>query len=487
MENKNTSSQKNVLNALIWKFGERFGVQVTQFVLQIILARILDPEHYGVLSLMVIFTALANVFIQQGFNTALIQNKDVTEEDYSSVFWVTMSVATTLYIILFACAPLIAWFYNMPDLVSPFRVLCLMLFPGALNSIQVAKVSRAMDFKKIFRSNVAAIVISGVGGIVLAYLGAGLWALVAQNLLNVAVACAVMWFTVKWRPRRICNVQRVKELFSFGWKLLVSGLLNTLYQDLRSLVIGRKYDSSTLAYYNRGKQFPQFIINAVNMTVQSVMLPAMSANQDDKSKVKSMMRNSISISAYIIFPMMAGLAGVAEPLVRLLLTDKWLPCVPYLQIYCLSLALYPVNSCNLQAINAVGRSDMFLKLEVIKKLYGVAFLVIAVFCFDSPIIIAATGVVTSWLGWFVNASPNKKLIGYAYLEQIRDVLPAILASALMFGCVSLVGTLQMSVVALLALQILTGVAVYLVLSVVLRIKAFRIILDMAKKLIKKKS
>ena len=197
---------KKIYSGLFWKLLERFGVQGSQFVLQIILARLLAPEHYGVLSMMVIFTTLANVFIQRGFNTALIQNKDVTEEDYSSVFWVTMLVAALLYALLFVTAPFIGDFYNMPELVAPFRVLCLVLFPGALNSIQLAKISRILDFKKVFFSNLSAILISGITGIVFALMGAGLWSLVVQFLLNVVVACIVMWFTVKWRPKFVCNI-----------------------------------------------------------------------------------------------------------------------------------------------------------------------------------------------------------------------------------------------------------------------------------------
>jgi len=482
MEKKNTT----ISSAFFWKFLERFGVQGTQFVLQIVLARILDPDHYGVLSLMVIFTTLANVFIQRGFNTALIQNKDVTEEDYSSVFWVTLCIAAILYGTLYVSAPLIAAYYSMPDLVQPFRVLCLVLFPGALNSIQLAKVSRALDFKKVFRSNVAAILVAGVAGIILACMGAGLWALVAQNLLNVSVACAVMWVTVKWRPKLICNFARIKVLFSYGWKLLVSGLLDTLYQDLRSLVIGRKYNASTLAYYNRGKQFPQFIINAINTSVQSVMLPAMSSVQDDRVKIKSMMRNSISISAYIIFPMMMGLAGVAKPLVTLLLTDKWAQCVPYLQMYCVTFAFYPVHSCNLQAINAMGRSDVFLKLEIIKKTIGVVALIIAVVYFDSPLAIAATGVFTGFLSFFINAAPNRKLVAYSYGEQIRDILPACLASGVMLLAVLSVQKLQMSAFATMMVQIILGVAVYVLLSVVFRIRTFRLLVNMLTKKLRKK-
>lgn len=482
----NSSETKGIGKGVLWKLLERFGVQGSQFLLQLILARLLDPAHYGVLSLMVIFTTLANVFIQSGFNTALVQNKDVTEEDYSSVFWVTMGIAGVLYGVIFAAAPLIASFYKMPDIVAPLRVMALMLLPGAMNSVQLARVNREMDFRKVFTGNVAGILVAGIVGIVIALLGGGLWALVAQTMLNIIVACIVMFFTVRWRPKPVCNFGRIKILFAFGWKLLVSNLLDTLYQDLRSLVIGKKYDSGTLGYYNRGKNFPQFIITAVNGTVQSVMLPAMSAQQDDREKVKTLTRNSVMISSYILFPMMAGLAGVATPLVTLLLTEKWLPCVPYMQIYCFTMAFYPIHSCNLQAINAMGRSDIFLKLEIVKKVVGIASLVIAVFCFDSPIAIAMTGIITSLISCFINAYPNKKLIGYSYAEQMKDILPSFALSVVMLGCVLAVERLKLASVLTLILQVLVGVAVYVALSALLRVEAFMQMWGMLKKFLNKR-
>lgn len=466
---------------MFWKLLERFGVQGVQFVLQIILARLLTPEHYGVLSIMLIFTSLANVFIQSGFNTALIQNKDVSEEDYSSVFWVTFGISGILYCVMYFTAPLIAAFYDMPDIVTPFRVLSLMLFPGALNSIQLAKVSREMNFKKVFTSNVGGVLVSGIVGIVLAYKGAGIWALVFQTLLNIACACLVMLFTVKWKPSFVCNFARIKVLFAFGWKLLVSGLLDTLYQDLSSLVIGKKYSSDTLGFYNRGKQFPQFIISAVNGSVQSVLLPAMSERQEHKGQVKQMMRTAVMVSSYLVFPMMAGLAGVARPLVKLLLTDKWLDCVPYLQIFCFSFAFYPIHTSNLQAINAMGRSDIFLRLEVIKKVMALAVLSIGVFCFDSPVAIAITGVVTGLISCFINASPNKKLIDYSYLEQIKDIAPSFLGALLMFVEVWAVELLQMGTIITLVLQVLMGVVLYIAFSAIFKLKPFIMLLGMLKK------
>lgn len=471
-----------MIRALFWKLMERFGVQGIQFVLQLILARLLVPEYYGMLSMMLIFVNLANVFTQRGFNTALIQNKDVTEEDYSSVFWVTLGIALVMYAVIFFSAPAIAAFYDMQELVTPLRVLALTLLPGAMNSIQLAKVSRELDFKKVFYSSVGGILIAGMAGVTVAFLGGGLWALVVQNILNSTTACIVMLVTVKWRPRWVCNMKRVAELFRFGWKLLVSGLLDTLFMDLNSLVIGKKYDSGTLGYYNRGAQFPQFIINAVNGAIQSVMLPAMSAQQDDTKRVKDMMRTSMSMSAYIIFPMMAGLAAVATPLISLMLTDKWLPCVPYMQVYCFCLAFYPVHSCNLQAMNAMGRSDLFLKLEIIKKIYGIVVLAIAVFCFDTPLAIAMSGLVMTGIGWFVNALPNKRLIGYNFREQLADLVPMLLMSLLMCGCVLLTGSgcamMGLADILILTIQVLVGVAVYLMLSAVLKPFPYRMAIDL---------
>lgn len=473
--------KQSIGTGFAWKLLERFGVQGIQFVLQLVLARLLSPEHYGALSMMVIFTSLANVFVQSGLNTALIQNKDVTEEDYSSVFWVSLGIAGIMYSMIFLGAPSIAKFYDMPDIVAPLRVLALMLFPGALNSIQLAKVSRELDFKKVFYSNIGGILIAGIAGIVIAFLGGGLWALVIQNILNMTVACGVMLFTVKWCPRLVCNLQRVAVLFQFGGKLLVSGLLDTLERNLSSLVIGRKYDSGTLGYYNRGNQFPQFILNAITGAMDSVLLPALSANQDETTQVKAMTRNAMTLSAYIIFPMMAGLAAVGEPLVRLLLTEKWLPAVPYLQISCFVFAFYSVHVCNLQAINAMGRSDLFLKLEIIKKSYGLAFLVVAVVFFDSPMAIAMTGVIGTGLGWFVNSYPNKKLIEYSFGEQFRDLLPMILMALLLCVWVLLIGygcdMLHIPDVITLMIQIFIGVAVYLLLSVLCKPYPFRVVME----------
>lgn len=477
---------ETVGKGLGWKLLERFGVYGIQFVLQIILARLLAPNYYGVLSLMIVFVNLATVFIQNGFNTALIQKKDIQEEDYSSVFWITLVIAFLIYCIFFACAPLVENFYNISGFTAPFRILTLVLFSGAYNSIQIAVVSRNLEFKKVFLSNVIGIFVSGIVGIAFAYLGLGLWALVAQYLLNSVISCFVMSFVAKLKIKFNFNFKRAQGLFKFGWKLLVSGLLDTLYTDLSSFIIGKKYNAERLAFYNRGQQFPSSLIGVINGSIQSVLLPALSQEQNDKVRMKAIMRRAVVTSSYVVIPMMMGLACIAKPLVQLLLTDKWLACVPYLQIFCFSFSFYPIHTSNLQALNAQGRSDVFLKLEIIKKAYGVSFLLIAVFCFRSPIAIAISTIPSAIISSVVNAHPNKKLLNYSYLEQMKDILPPIGLSCLMGIAIYPIIYLSLSPLISIIIQIVLGSALYLGLSWLFKLECFLYLFNNAKNFYKKK-
>lgn len=474
----------SIFSGFIWKLFERSGISIIHFAVQVVLARLLDPELYGVLSIMLVFIAIAEMFIESGFFSALVQNKDVTEEDYSSVLWLSLSVAAVMYGLVFLGAPLIADLYEIPDIEAPLRVLALMLFPGALNLIYEAKATREMDFKKVFYGSTAGAIISGVVGMIIAFCGGGLWALVVKSLLDVLASCVIMRFLAPIRLRFFVDFKRVKVLFSFGWKLLASSIWNTIYGNLSTLIIGKKYSVEALAYYERGDQFPNLIINTVNQAVNSVMLPAMSAEQENPWKVKELMSKSIIMSSYLMFPMMLGLAAVAEPLVRVVLTETWLPCVPFLQLCCLASVLYPLHSCNIQAIKAMGRSDIFLKLGIIKTLIDIPFFLIAVFCFDDPLALAAYGTISSWVYLIVNSWPNKKLIDYSGWEQLRDVSSTLVLSVLMFGCVMLVyipcvgaGLPDM---AILALQVLAGVAVYALLSVIFKPLPFRMAMEILK-------
>jgi len=426
------------------------------------------------------------VFVQSGLNTALIQKKDVDERDLSSVFFVSLGIAAVLYAVLFLCAPVIAAYFAMPQLKPALRVLALVLIPGAFVSVQNAVVARQMAFRKQMLCSLTATVLSGAVGVGMALAGCGYWALVGQQLTNQFSLCLLLLIAVKWHPHAVFAFDRVKGLIRFGWKLLASSLLDTGYLNLRTLVIGKQFSDDTLGFYNRGKQFPELVMNAVNGSIQSVMLPVLSEKQDDPERMKQMMRRSVMTSSFLVLPMMAGLAAVAEPLITLLLTEKWLPCVPFLQICCIDFAFYPIHTANLQAINAMGRSDVFLKLELIKKSYGILILILSVWLFDSVYAIAWGAVVSTLLSAVVNASPNRRLLHYGYLEQMKDVLPSILLSVIMFAAVRAVGMLHLPVVVLLAVQILAGIAVYAALALLLRLESASYLMEMARKLLRRK-
>lgn len=470
------TSSKKIISSIIWKYLERSGTQVVQFILSIVLARLLSPADFGLIALVMVFIAIATVFVQSGFNTALIQKKNADALDFSSVFYASLVVAFALYFLLFCCAPLIANFYEMPALSKVVRVLGLTLFFGVFNSIQEAYISRNMLFKKLFYRSLGAIIPSGILGVVLAYLGFGVWALVWQQLFNAFVICVIMWFTVKWRPQLSFSLSRVKSLFSYGWKLLASALLDVGYNNLRNLVIGKMFLPETLGFYSRGSQFPVLIVNNINASIQSVMLPALSSFQDDLNRVMQLTRRAIVTSSFVILPLMAWLAAVAEPLVKVVLGEKWLPCVPFLQICCISYAFWPIHTSNLSAINAVGRSDIFLKLEIIKKILGLMVLVFVIVIYRSPIAIAWSGAVTGLICAVINAHPNKKLLNYGYLEQMRDIFPSLAVSLIMGAFIWLLSFIDLP--ALLSLILLTfiGFIFYLFITKLLHFECLEYLL-----------
>jgi teichuronic acid exporter len=475
------STKNQVLSGLFWKMMERGGTQGIQLVVQIILARLLLPEDFGTIAIVTVFIAVAAVFVQSGFSTALIQKKNADTLDFCSVFYASLFLAVIVYTIIFFATPLIAGFYQQPQLIPVLRVLAVILFFGAVNSVQNAVVSRAMQFKRFFFSSVGAILPAGAIGISMAYTGCGVWALVGQQLANHLLVTAILWFTVKWRPKRMFSMERLKELFSFSWKLLCSGLIDVIYNNAYSLVIGKVYNPQMLGYFNRGEQFPKLIVTNVNDSISSVMFPALSANQDDRERVKTMVRRSMITSSFAVFPMMIGLAVVAEPLVSVLLTDKWLPCVPFLQLLCISYALWPVHTANLQAINAVGRSDIHLKLEIIKKCIGVTALVVGI-QFGIYVLVALMPI-TSVISSFINACPNKRLLGYTIKEQWLDLMPSLLLSLCMGAAVYSLNFMGLEAWPTLVLQVVSGVAIYLGLAYIFKLECFTYLLGTFKELV----
>ncbi|MEG0958263.1 MAG: lipopolysaccharide biosynthesis protein [Erysipelotrichaceae bacterium] len=470
--------QNKVLKSLIWKFLERFGTSGIQFVLQIILARLLTPDAYGAIALTTIFISVSNVFVQQGFSTALIQQKEVDEEDYSSVFWISMLIALICYIVIVLLAPFAARFYKIDILKNVLWILGLTLFVGAYNSIQISHISRNFQFKNLFFSSLIGIIISGVLGIFAAYLGLGIWSIVIQQLTNQIIITLVLMFETKWVPQFRINVYKLTRLFKFGSRILSSALLDTIYNNVFSLVIGKVFSTEQLGYYNRADQFPNVIVTNLNGSIQSVMLPAMSEHQDDKKRVKYIVRKSMILSSYFIFPIMVGLAVVAEPLVLIILTDKWIKCVPIIQLLCFSYMLWPIHTANLQAINAVGRSDIYFKLEVIKKIVGILLLCISLPFGIYAIIISK--IISSVLGVFINAGPNNKLLDYSYFNQFIDLMPSFFLSISMGIIVYFTDTYfahNLTLCIRFVLDISIGVIYYFVLSYFVNINAIKFLKD----------
>ena len=474
---------ENILKGFIWRFAERCGAQLVSFLVSVLLARILVPKDYGTIALVTIFTAILQVFVDSGLSTALVQKKDADDLDFSSVFYFNFAVCLILYAGMYIAAPYIAAFYNDPSLTSVIRVIGLTIIVSGVKGIQQAYVSRNMLFKRFFFSTIGGTIFSAFLGISLAYAGFGVWALVAQQLSNTAIDTIILWLTVKWRPKRMFSWYRLKNLLSFGWKLLASSLLDTCYNNLRNLIIGKMYSASDLAFYNQGDKFPKVIVTNINTSIDSVLLPTMSNSQDNKERVKQMTRRAIKTSTYVMAPLMLGLAFCAEPIVKIVLTDKWLPCVPFLRIFCITYMFWPVHTANLNAINAMGRSDWFLKLEIIKKIVGM-FILLSTMWFG-VMAMAYSMLLSSLLSQIINSWPNRNLLGYGYMEQVRDFAPGILLSAGMGICIYFIGLLQLPTIATLLIQFIAGAAIYIVISAVLKLEEFEYLFGMIKSFFKR--
>lgn len=473
----------NVLSNMFWRFMERCGAQGVKFVVELVLARLLLPDDYGLIALVTVFIEVMNVFVDSGMGNALIQKKNADDLDFSSVFYFNVVLCFFLYGLLFAGAPFVAEFYERMDLVPVLRVLGIQIIISGVKNVQQAYVSRTMQFKKFFFSTLGGTLGAAVLGIVLAYRGYGVWALVAQQLFNTMVDTLILWITVEWRPKRMFSLNRLRGLFQFGWKLLVSSLIDRIYNEIRQLVIGKIYTSSDLAYYNRGNQFPNLIVGNINSSIDSVLLPTMSTEQDNRSRVREMTRKAITTSTYIMAPLMMGLAFTGVPLVRLILTEKWLPAVPYLRIFCITYMFYPIHTANLNAIKAMGRSDLFLKLEILKKIVGLAALLITMRL--GVLIMAYSLLVTSVLSQIINSWPNRKLLNYRYLDQLKDILPGILLAVFMGICIYPISFLGLHDLLTLCLQVIAGAAIFIAGSIIFKIESFFYLLGVIKSFIKK--
>lgn len=474
------SKKESVLQNISWKFAERMVAQLVTLTVSIILARLLEPSHYGTIAVVMIFITLANVLVSDGFGSALIQKRHADALDFSSVLFFNLALSVVLYIVLFIASPIISRFFGKGHevLVPVLRVLGVRIIFASINSVQYAYVARKMIFRKFFIATFFGTTISAILGVMMAFTGAGVWALVAQSLTNTIVNTIALGFTIKKKPPLAFSFNRLKLMLPFGVRILGTSMLITGYVELRALIVGKLYSSRDLAFFEKGKQFPNLLIANVNESISAVLFPKMSTDQENTALVKKTMRNSIRFSSYLMCPAMLGLMSVAEPFVRVVLTEKWLPSVPFLRLFCIVYLFQPIHSANMQAIKAVGRSDVYFKLELIKKAIELVALIAVMRISPEAIVISMAVLAT--LFTLVNALPNSRILNYEFKEQMLDLLPALGISVVMALIVYGVGSIPASPVVQLVFQIMTGIICYPILSAISGNKEFKTIVGYIK-------
>ncbi len=482
----NEKLKDKAFSSTIWKFCERILAQFVSFVVSIVIARILSPNDYTVVSLVTIFFTFANVFVSGGFNTALIQKKDCDKEDYSSVLFTSVLSAFLIYTILFFCAPLIANAYRQPILTSIIRIMGLTLPIYAVNSVWSAYISIHLQFRKYFFATIGGTIISGVVGIFMASNGFGAWALVTQQMLNTIVGTFVLVCSTRIPIGLKISFIKLKNLFSYGWKIFVSSVLSATYSETIPLVMGIKYSGTDLSYYTKGKSFPSLISTTTTSTISSVLFPVLSTYKNDKEILLRYTRKFIRLASFVSFPLMLGMFAVADNFVITLLTDKWLPAVPYIRIFCIATMFDVIHIGNCETIKAMGRSEVYLLVEIIKKTMYFLTIVLFLLLSNTPHSLAMAFIVCTFIAIGVNSVPNKKLIGYGFLLQIKDLLPNFILSAIMCVVVLTVGLLPLTPVCLLLIQVFIGILVYLVINLMIKNESLFFLLNALKRIVARK-
>ncbi len=478
------SLKEKVFSGVLWSMGERVFAQLIALVIQIVLARILMPEEYGVIAIALVFISLSNVIATSGLSMSLIQKKDADDLDFSSAFYLNLVFGLVLFAIVYFTAPQIGDFYGNPLITDVLRVLGISIPFSAIVSVQKSYVSRKMLFRRFFVSTLIGNTAAGILGIIAAFSGWGVWALVVQSISTVVFDLVILLITVEWRPKLLFSIGRTKELYSFGWKVLVSNLVYEFFRQLRSLVIGKAYSAEDLAYYNRGEVFPSLISVNMDTSLQTALFPAMSQLQDDVDKLRDVLKKSVTVGCFVVFPLMAGLAAVAEPLISVLLTDKWLPAVPFVWFFCIAYSMQTLQSANLQAIRAVGKSDITLIQDIVKRVFDIVLLIIAIPFGVYAIALAA--VIGSVFSTIVNALPCKKMFGYGFFHQIKDIIPSLVIAVLMGVVVWSISLLGIPILPQLFIQIIVGIVVYVVLARIAKIESLNYISDIIRGYIPKK-
>jgi len=454
----------------IWTFAEKLGNQLISFGIGLILARLLIPEDYGLYGILLVFIAIGQTFVDGGFSSALIRKSNATASDYSTVFWFNLIVAILFYWILFFTANKISSFYNEPKLKLLAQIIGINIILNSLILIQKTILIKKFDFKTQARISFLATIIGGIFGIYLALIGMGIWSLVLQNISRTFIITCGLWIKSSWRPMLIFSRNSFKELFGFGSKLLASGLIYVLSENLYSIVIGKIYNIKSLGYYSRANQFQQLPVTSIYGTISAIAFPTLSELQDDNQKLKSASKSIIKLTAFILFPIMGILGVVAHPLVSIVLTEKWLPSVSLIQLLCIIGAFYPIHAINLEILKVKGRSDLFLKLEVLKQ--GLNVIVILV-CYKFDVIGLVIGLlILNIVSFFINSFFSKKIINYGSIEQIKDLMVFILLTGtlilLLYG---LSFIFKQNLLKLIILPLI-GSAFYLTISYYLKLKEF---------------
>lgn len=483
----NNNSKREVTMGLVWSFGERITAQLVSTLVAIILARILSPEHYGAISLVTVFISLSNVFVTSGFGSAIVQKKEADFKDYDTAFWLSFGISAILYVILFFTAAYIAAFYQMPELKWVIRVMAIRLPIASINTVQQARMRRQMAFKKFFLATLLGTVVSGVVGITLAIYDFGIWALVAQYLTNSCIDTLVLCFVSGWMPHLNFSLRRAKTIFSFGWKVFATDFVSTLESDIRSLIVGKVFGTADLAFYDQGKKYPSLIITNINASINKVMLPAYSRCQDNFPELKKMLRRSIQLGIYIFCPILVGFSAVADVFVKLVLTEKWMPCVPYIRVFCVIFLLRPLEASCHQAILAIGKSNVVLRIMILINATALSTVLIASFVFKSVILIAYGSLLSTIVSVTAFLWETRKSISYQFCEQIHDVLNSVLISILMGIVVNFVGQVNLPNTLLLFMQIVIGTITYLLASYVFQNEAFTYLLGNLKQLKRRKA
>ncbi len=478
-----SSLQSQAFSGFFWSVFQKVGTQLVSFIISIVLARILLPSDYGVIAMITVFTNIAMVFINTGFSSAIIQKKELSDEDISTMFYSGLALSVVLYLILFFAAPYIAIMYKEPLLTNLLRVESLIVILGASYSVQQALISRNLQFKNSFLASAVGVFIQGATGIFLAFKGFGPWALIISTIIHYIVVLIIMWCMVKWKPKLVFSVKSFKNMFAFSTKMLASGLLDSLFNNIRSLIIGTQYSSTDLAYYNKGYQFPTLIMTQVDGSLTKVLFSFLSKFQAEWTEGLQKMRRALRLSLYVCAPLMAGMVAVADPMIRILLTDKWEGSIIYVRLVCIICMFWPLSSQR-HALNSLGKSGVSLKMNIIGKTITVICLLLT-FRHSVQLMIASS-IFASSICLFINACFYKKHLTYRFRDQISDILPPVLLSVGMGFITYLVMFLNLSSVVTLIIQIPLGILVYIAGSAIFRFDSFFYLISLIKRFCKKK-